>query len=77
MEQGCSGKLTRALECQRHRVPVAQWIRREPTELEIPGSSPGRYVFSFCFCFEPRTRPLRPVMRAHPLPLFPLNGAHS
>ena len=28
-------------------VPMAQWIRRLPTEQEIPGSSPGRdYPFS-------------------------------
>ena len=32
-----------------HRVPVAQWIRRVPTEHEIPGSSPGRYVFAFLY----------------------------
>ena len=24
---------------------MAQWIRRVPTEHEIPGSSPGRYIF--------------------------------
>ena len=25
-------------------VPLAQWIRRVPTEHEIPGSSPGWYI---------------------------------
>ena len=26
------------------KVPLAQWIRRVPTEHEIPGSSPGWYI---------------------------------
>ena len=26
------------------KVPLAQWIRRVPTEHENPGSSPGWYI---------------------------------
>ena len=32
-------------KCVKDReVPLAQWIRRVPTEHEIPGSSPGWYI---------------------------------
>ena len=35
-------------KCVKDReVPLAQWIRRVPTEHEIPGSSPGWYIFDF------------------------------
>jgi hypothetical protein len=41
-------------------VPMAQWIRRLPTEQEIPGSVSGKDSFSrcpICVCsFWPRSR---------------------